>query len=217
MPQGRIESLKTKNRIHPLVDNRKYLSSHPSHHLTHDKYFRFLLVVFAVSMLISTAAIAENQVQIDTQTETLTVLDDDKPILVLDQISIGRFGARQDKRVGDGMTPLGEYRVISIKQSKRFHFFIGLDYPSVADANRGLENGIITPSQAKAIISAHAKGSLPPQNTSLGGHIGLHGVGMGDPDVHARYNWTQGCIAITNAQLDQLLPLVRVGTRVEIR
>ncbi|WP_456380044.1 L,D-transpeptidase family protein [Thiolapillus sp.] len=209
--------MKTNNRIYPLVDNRKHLFFHTPHHVTHGKHLRFLPVVFAVTVLISTAAVAENRIQIDTQTGTLTVLDEEKPILVLDQISIGRFGARRGKTVGDGMTPLGEYRITSIRKSRRFHFFIGLNYPSAADADRGLKNGILTPSQAEAIRTAHAKGNLPPQNTPLGGHIGLHGVGIGDLAVHARYNWTRGCVAVTNAQLDQLLPLVRVGTRVEIR
>ncbi len=168
-------------------------------------------------LLISTAAVAENRILIDTRTATLTVLDNDQSVLVLDDIAIGRFGAGQDKKVGDGMTPLGEYRVTSIKPSEHFHFFIGLDYPSVADAERGLKNGILTLQQADAIRSAHAKGKLPPQDTPLGGHIGLHGIGAGDPAVHARYNWTKGCIAVTDTQLDQLLPLIKIGTRVEIR
>lgn len=81
----------------------------------------------------------------------------------------------------------------------------------------GLKKGILTRVQADAIRSAHAQGKMPPQNTPLGGHIGLHGIGGGDPAVHERYNWTRGCIAVTDDQLDRLLPLIRVGTKVEIR
>lgn len=193
-------------------------SSHNGHRLHPvDTHSLLVRILFAAALLISTTAVAENHLQIDTRQGTLTVLDDNKPILVLDGIAIGRFGARQDKALGDGMTPLGKYHVTSIKRSRRFHFFVGLDYPSVADADRGLKNGILTTSQAEAIRAAHAKGQLPPQDTPLGGHIGLHGIGDGDPAVHARYNWTKGCIAVTDAQLDKLLPLIRAGTRVEIK
>jgi hypothetical protein len=62
-----------------------------------------------------------------------------------------------------------------------------------------------------------AKGRLPPQNTALGGRIGLHGLGRGDPKVHQQFNWTNGCIALTNEQIDQLLTWVGKGTRVSIR
>lgn len=191
--------------------------SYPLSPVVAGKWLGFLQLICGISLLVSTAAVAENRIQVDTQTATLTVLENDQPALVLDGIAIGRFGARQDKVLGDGMTPVGEYRVTSIRKSARFHFFIELDYPSVADANRGLKNGILTQSQAEAIRSAHAKGILPPQNTPLGGHIGLHGIGIGDPAVHTRYNWTQGCVAVTDAQLNRLLPLMRVGTRVEIK
>ena len=176
-----------------------------------------IFLVFVLLLLVSFQVAAENHILIDTRKSTLTVLDDSKPLLVVNNIAIGRFGASAEKIRGDGMTPLGTYRISSIKQSKRFHFFIGLDYPSVADADRGLKKGILTPAQAESIRSAHSRGDMPPQNTSLGGHIGLHGIGIGDPEVHARYNWTRGCIAVTDDQLDRLLPLIRIGTRVEIK
>jgi murein L,D-transpeptidase YafK len=204
--------VKRIDRTSPTGGTHNECRLHPPD--TSSRLVRFL---FTTVLLISTTAVAENRLQIDTHQGTLTVLDHNTPILVLDGIAIGRFGASRDKMLGDGMTPLGSYHVTSIKRSRRFHFFIGLDYPSVADADRGLKNAILTPSQADAIRAAHAKGKLPPQDTPLGGHIGLHGIGDGDPAVHARYNWTKGCVAVTDDQLDQLLPLIRVGTRVEIK
>ena len=168
-------------------------------------------------LLFPSIASADNRILVDTRNSSLSVLDGDRTLLVIDNIAIGRFGASKDKTRGDGRTPVGTYRVTSIKRSKRFHFFIELDYPSVDDATSGLKKGILTRAQADAIRSAHARGKMPPQNTPLGGHIGLHGIGGGDPAVHERYNWTRGCIAVTDNQLDRLLPLIRVGTKVEIR
>lgn len=178
---------------------------------------------FAVSLAILTLlapgeTYADNQIVVDTQSATLTVLDDDsRSLLVLDDISIGRFGARQGKIQGDGMTPLGSYHVINIRKSERFHYFISLDYPSIDDVELGLKNGIITPQLAERIRSAHEKGDQPPQDTALGGHIGIHGVGNGDPDIHEIYNWTNGCIAVTDAQINRLLPLIERGTRTTIK
>ena len=60
-------------------------------------------------------------------------------------------------------------------------------------------------------------GRPPPQDTALGGYIGIHGVGAGDPAVHEDFNWTEGCVALTDAQIDALLRHITVGTAVEIR
>lgn len=201
------------------IDRTSSTGSTHNEHCQHPRIARLGLgrLLLVAVLLISGTAVAETRLQIDTQQGTLTVLDDNKPLRIFNGIAIGRFGARRNKMLGDGMTPLGSYHVTSIEPSQHFHFFVRLDYPSVADANRGLKNGILTASQAAAIRAAHAKGQLPPQDTPLGGHIGLHGIGNGDPEVHLRYNWTKGCIAMTNAQLDQLLSLIRVGTRVDIK
>ena len=180
--------------------------------------FRFSVALAILILLAPQYTLANNRIVVDTRKATLTVLDDDnRPLLVLDDISIGRFGARQGKTQGDGMTPLGSYRVTGIRKSKRFHYFISLDYPSLDDAKQGIKSGTITPQQAARIRSAHAKGDQPPQDTALGGYIGLHGIGIGDPKIHQLYNWTNGCIAVTDAQINRLLPLIERGTRTTIK
>ena len=58
----------------------------------------------------------------------------------------------------------------------------------------------------------------PPQDTPLGGQIGIHGLGHGNPGIHnAGINWTSGCVALDNRQIEALRPWVKVGMRVEIR
>ena len=57
----------------------------------------------------------------------------------------------------------------------------------------------------------------PPQDTVLGGHIGIHGIGEGNPEIHRRFDWTQGCIALTNEEIEQLANLVGIGAKVVIR
>ena len=62
------------------------------------------------------------------------------------------------------------------------------------------------------VLALGIQGVDPP--TTLGGLIGIHGIGKGDPRVHRDFNWTFGCVALTNEQIDQLRPWVRLGTRV---
>ncbi len=68
-----------------------------------------------------------------------------------------------------------------------------------------------------AILRAFQEQAIPPQETPLGGYIGIHGIGRGDPAIHQKFNWTQGCIALTNRQIDDLSKWVHVGMRVVIR
>jgi murein L,D-transpeptidase YafK len=156
-------------------------------------------------------------VLVDTQARTLSVMQGGKPALVFSDISIGRYGATLSKRRGDHKTPLGDFRIAWIREDSPFHRFMGLDYPSLEYARRAYEEGRLSEQELKAIRQAVAKGRLPPQNTTLGGRIGLHGLGGGDPKVHQDFNWTNGCIALTNEQIDQLMTWVAEGTRVSIR
>ena len=77
--------------------------------------------------------------------------------------------------------------------------------------------GEISRQQLQAIVSAHRRGKAPPQNTRLGGQIGIHGLGEADLDLHRMTNWTRGCVALTDRQVDSLLGWIRVGMTVEIR
>jgi len=138
-------------------------------------------------------------------------------LLQLEQIAIGRYGASNNKRLGDGMTPIGRYQIGWVKQNSRFRQFIGINYPAAEDAQRGLSAGIIDQQSYDRIMTAHRQHETPPQDTKLGGFLGIHGLGLADPSVHKSYNWTRGCIATTNEQLDRLLPWIKKGRWVEIR
>jgi murein L,D-transpeptidase YafK len=123
----------------------------------------------------------------------------------------------EDKRRGDGKTPLGRYRIAWLKTSGTFGAFLGFDYPSLARAEKGLATGEISRAEYDAIRRAHEDGRVPPQNTRLGGYIGIHGLGRADPRIHREMNWTKGCIALTDAQMSRLMRLVGKGTVVEVR
>ena len=184
---------------------------------------RLLLIrVFAVLSLLalsplSNAARGETWLLVDTEALTLEVLDDEKTLLKFEEIAIGRGGAARDKLKGDDRTPLGRYRVAWLNPNSRFRFFIGLDYPSRPHVERAFRAGDIDAEERQRILDTLFTGALPPQDTPLGGFIGIHGLGRANPDLHAAANWTEGCVALTNEQIDRLRGYVRIGTPVVIR
>ncbi|MDT8320058.1 MAG: L,D-transpeptidase [Xanthomonadales bacterium] len=154
---------------------------------------------------------------VDTSQLTLSVMQGETVVAVYTGISIGRDGTTRVKSVGDRRTPLGSYKLAAIRDSERFYRFLVLDYPSLGDATRAYHSGRIEAASLAAIRSAHERGRQPPASTPLGGHIGIHGIGTGDARVHEDYNWTDGCVALANEQIDDLVGRVRPGMTVVIR
>ena len=177
----------------------------------------------AVALLLSVAAVQgavaseAHRLLVDTAASTLTVLEGQRPLITLHNLSIGRYGVNRQKLRGDNTTPLGRFRVTRVRRDSDFHRFIALDFPDLERARDALRQGTIDARQFERIVAAHRRGKTPPQDTALGGHIGIHGLGRADPQMHATLNWTKGCIALTDRQIDALLPWVRVGMAVEIR
>jgi len=154
---------------------------------------------------------------VDTEQLTLQVFQGEHPVLRLDRISIGRGGAAPDRIRGDQQTPIGRYRVVRLNAHSSFHFFIGLDYPSHEQVERAFHKGILNAGEYGRLLHAFRTGQTPPQDSPLGGQIGIHGLGGANRSLHELANWTQGCIALTDAQVDRLRRYVAIGTPVLIR
>jgi murein L,D-transpeptidase YafK len=178
----------------------------------------------AIHLLVSLALLfagnvvaADVHLLVDTHAGTLAVMRGDEVIRLFGDIAIGRYGVTDEKRRGDNRTPLGTFTIGWITDQSRYHRFLGLNYPDLETASRAFFKGLISKEEWLEIRRASKAGKRPPQNTALGGLIGIHGIGAGDAAVHREYNWTNGCVALTNEEIDQLLDWVTVGTRVEIR
>jgi murein L,D-transpeptidase YafK len=112
------------------------------------------------------------------------------------RVALGRGGAGQKERAGDNRVPEGTYRVISHNPHSQFHNALRLSYP--------------TPEQQAV---ARAKGVDP------GGDIMIHGIrnGLGwVGGLQTLVDWTKGCVALTDAQIDIVAREVADGTNVEI-
>ncbi|MEJ2716608.1 MAG: L,D-transpeptidase [Deltaproteobacteria bacterium] len=121
--------------------------------------------------------------------------------------------------VGDKKTPEGNYYICMKSASSRFR----ISYPGEDDAQYAFEKGLISLDTRDAIISKIREGKPPPWNTKLGGWVGIHGypsneyqrrwVALLYPKPH---NWTDGCIALWNFEIEELFATVPLGTPVTI-
>ena len=180
--------------------------------------FVLLMGLFCLSMLHNSAR-AENGVWIDVDTteHTLLVMQGDAIQAIFKNVAIGRFGTTWSKMTRDDKTPLGKFRIGWVNEKSRYYRFFGLDYPNLETAKRALDEKRITEETWLSILDAKILGKTPPQDTPLGGHIGIHGIGKGDQEIHHNYNWTNGCVALTNEQIDKLAKWLKPGILVNIR
>ena len=154
---------------------------------------------------------------IDTKKSTLEVKRGLDTLMTMNNIAIGRNGAGFKQHMGDDVTPIGTYRIGWVNKKSPFHRFYGFDYPSVENANEALLSGLLSKEKHTAIINAHKKQQVPPQDTNIGGNIGIHGLGSASKSIHQAINWTHGCIALTNEQVETLDRWIKKGTQVKIK
>jgi len=111
------------------------------------------------------------------------------------KVALGFAATGGKLRQGDGRTPEGVFRIYRRNDRSKFHLSLGLDYPQAEDRAR-----------------ADAGGYDP------GGDIMLHGQPNTMPTgMKAKGDWTAGCIALTNDQIEEIWRVTQIGTVVEIR
>ncbi|QPK62287.1 L,D-transpeptidase [Methylomonas sp. LL1] len=178
---------------------------------------RNLILSFCIVSSSSWAADPDVWLLIDTHTRNLEVKKGDETLEILENVVIGRKGAGTKEHRGDDITPLGNYRIGWINEKSAFRKFFGLTYPNVEHAEKALLKGQINRDTYDAIARAETTGQIPPQNTDLGGQIGIHGLGSGSLSIHEVFDWTHGCIALRNDQIDRLSQYVEEGTLVTVK
>ena len=100
------------------------------------------------------------------------------------RIGLGREPVGAKEAEGDGRTPEGTYFICLVKEEGKYGRSLGLSYPGPEDAH---------------IRLAHQEHRRPPWGSPMGGEVYIH-EGGSDRD------WTQGCIALDEADMDQLFP-----------
>jgi murein L,D-transpeptidase YafK len=150
---------------------------------------------------------------------TLTLYRGDTPVKTYRAV-FGRGYRDGDKRMtGDRRTPEGEFYICTMNNSKRFYKFMGLSYPGIKHADHGLKSNLISVQEHQLIKKAIDERQPPPWDTQLGGAIGIHGITLtGQSTLKSFFsmNWTDGCIALSNTDVDEIFSVVSVGTPVTI-
>lgn len=110
------------------------------------------------------------------------------------QISLGGSPIGPKTTEGDKRTPEGSYTITELKRDSAFHRALRISYPTTSQA-----------------VAAQAKGQKP------GGDVMIHGIrnGLGlIGRLHRLFDWTAGCIALTNTEVDQVFDATSIGTEV---
>ncbi len=134
---------------------------------------------------------------------------DDKSLIKTYKIALG-FAPNEDKEIeGDGRTPEGEFYIFTKNENSKFYLSLGVSYPEIEDAKRGLKNEIITREEYEMIVEAIKQKKMPPQKTKLGGEIYIHGGGNSS-------DWTNGCVALDDEEMQEVFDIIPVGAVIKI-
>jgi murein L,D-transpeptidase YafK len=164
---------------------------------------RKLLIVFLplfLSLYLATTSHAVLQ-----KADRVLVLKNERRLILMNKgailrsykVALGRQPVGRKIRQGDGRTPEGKYILDNRNGRSRFYRSIHISYPNCGD-----------------IANAKKRGVNPGEG------IMIHGLPRGFEDladVHTKRNWTRGCIAVSNREMDEIWAMVPNGTPIEIR
>jgi hypothetical protein len=130
-------------------------------------------------------------------------------------------GAKQ--RQNDSRTPEGRFYICTRNNiNSAFHIFLGLSYPALPDATRGINSKAINWREYAMIRNRLSSRAAPLWETRLGGWVGIHG-GTGNTFAEkqarkrGRPDWTAGCIAVTDAEIEEIFSATKHATPVWVR
>lgn len=136
-----------------------------------------------------------SRVFIDKSERTLTLFRGERELKTY-KVALGRNPVGHKQQQGDGRTPEGRYKIDFHKRDSAFHRALHITYPNATDIRSARERGV-----------------------SPGGDIMIHGLpnGMGAiGSAHLLRDWTEGCVAVTNEEIEEIWRVVPDGTIVEI-
>jgi tetratricopeptide (TPR) repeat protein len=137
-----------------------------------------------------------DKILIEKKERRLTLISKGR-VLKTYKIALGGNPNGPKERQGDNKTPEGTYVIDSRNRDSRYHLSLHISYPNEKDKKRAKELGV-----------------------SPGGDIMIHGIKNGFSwvgDFHTEVDWTKGCIAVTDEEIEEIDKLAPNGTIVEIR
>ena len=170
------------------------------------RILRALLLVAVISIIVLVAADYElhplpsdaqaDRIVVEKSARKLTLFRGTTPLKSY-SVALGRAPDGRKEREGDQRTPEGQYLIDAHKYDSAFHRALRISYPSAADSAAAAQRGV-TP----------------------GGDIMIHGLRNGFGWLgafHRCLDWTAGCIAVTDKEIEEIYRAVQDGTPIEIR
>jgi murein L,D-transpeptidase YafK len=165
--------------------------------------FARLCCIALIALVFASACVAAPHAQLQADhilivksAHMLTLLRAGK-VLKTYKVALGSDPLGPKTREGDGKTPEGAYRIDAKNEHSQFHLALRISYPNAADLQRAKKLGV----NPGGDIFIHG---LPPEWAWLGA-------------AHRAKDWTAGCVAVTNTEIEEIWKMVPVGTPVEIR
>lgn len=153
----------------------------------------FLLLLISLS---AAGVEPADHILIVKSTRTMTLLSHGK-VLKTYKVALGTTPVGAKVKFGDHKTPEGNYRIDEKKAHSQFHLALHISYPNAADRQRARRMGV----DPGGDVEIHG---LMPEFASIGA-------------LHTQHDWTDGCIAVTDPEIEEIWNLVPVGTSVEIK
>ena len=160
-----------------------------------------LFLSFIVFFSAAASASVDRVVVLKSQ-KVLMLIDKNDQVLKRYRIALGAEPIGHKTQEGDESTPEGRYTIDWLKEDSSFYRALHISYPNTQD-----------------------KAQAKKRKVSAGGAIFIHGLpnevqDMNIPKwaypVHYMYNWTNGCIAVTNKEMDEIIDLVQINTPIFI-
>jgi murein L,D-transpeptidase YafK len=137
-----------------------------------------------------------DSIVIEKKARRLTLYHLGRPIRTY-QVALGRQPVGDKLSAGDRRTPEGLFSIEDRNPNSRFHLSLRISYPDAAHRARAESLGV-----------------------SPGGDIMIHGLPNGQGSIgaaHRAYDWTNGCVALTDEEIEEIWNTVPIGTPVEIK
>ena len=135
-------------------------------------------------------------------------------------VNLGLAPEGDKNRQGDMRTPEGDLFICSMSRVSRFTRFLNLAYPTPRSARAGVESGRVNARVEEDVLGAfRQRNRCPPQNTPLGGAVGIHGSGGWEsrPGGYVVTDWTWGCVGLRDSDILELFDgYAEVGLQVQI-
>jgi murein L,D-transpeptidase YafK len=140
--------------------------------------------------------LAADSIVVEKAKHTLTLYQAGFPVRTY-AVALGKEPTGDKQRIGDNRTPEGLFRIDFKKAQSKFHMALHISYPDAAHIQRARALGV-----------------------STGGDIMIHGLPPAFKDygpAHREFDWTEGCIAVTDEEIEEIWRAVPQGAPIQIK